>query len=85
MGALRMLRAIVIVLVVALLPSHARAQERIALLIGNQGYTDKVGPLKKPHHDIAIVGKALPIANLIGLASAGNMGDAVVRCGTCAN
>jgi D-alanyl-D-alanine carboxypeptidase len=59
MGALRMLRAIVIALLVALLPSHARAQERIALLIGNQGYTDKVGPLKNPHHDIAIVGKAL--------------------------
>jgi type IV secretion system protein VirB4 len=26
-----------------------------------------------------------PLANLIGLASAGNMGDAVVRCGTFAN
>ena len=27
----------------------------------------------------------VPLANLIGLASAGNMGDAVVRCGTFAN
>ena len=28
---------------------------------------------------------AVPLANLIGLASAGNMGDAVVLCGTFAN
>jgi hypothetical protein len=28
---------------------------------------------------------AVPLANLIGLARAGNMGDAVVRCGTFAN
>jgi 3-dehydroquinate synthase class II len=27
----------------------------------------------------------IPLANLIGLASAGNMGDAVVQCGTFAN
>jgi len=38
----------------------ARAQDpaRLALLIGNQGCSEKVGPLKNPHHDIAIVGKA---------------------------
>jgi formylglycine-generating enzyme required for sulfatase activity len=55
------LRAAVIVLLIALLPLHARAEDkaRLALLIGNQGYAAKVGPLKNPHHDIAIVGNAL--------------------------
>jgi hypothetical protein len=56
-----------------LLPATLYAQDgpRLALVIGNQEYSAKVGPV--------------PLANLIGLASAGNMGDAVVRCGTCAN
>jgi len=35
------------------------AEPRLALLIGNQGYADKVGPLKNPHNDIGLVGKAL--------------------------
>jgi formylglycine-generating enzyme required for sulfatase activity len=38
-------------------PAHA--EKRIALLIGNQGYADAVGPLKNPHNDIAVVGRAL--------------------------
>src|SRR5262249_53922792 len=37
----------------------AQAEERIALLIGNQSYNANVGPLKNPHSDIAIVGAAL--------------------------
>ena len=37
----------------------AQAQKRIALLIGNQGYQQAVGPLKNPHNDIRIVGEAL--------------------------
>jgi hypothetical protein len=40
-------------------PAYAQEPARLALLIGNQGYADKVGPLKNPHNDIAIVGKAL--------------------------
>ena len=32
---------------------------RLALLIGNQNYAAKVGPLKNPHDDIALVGAAL--------------------------
>src|SRR5262245_19637974 len=32
---------------------------RLALVIGNQGYDAKVGPLKNPHNDIDKVGKAL--------------------------
>jgi hypothetical protein len=41
--------------------ASATAQEakRFALLIGNQGYNAKVGPLKTPHNDIALVGAAL--------------------------
>ena len=36
----------------------ALAEARLALLIGNQSYVDKVGPLKNPLNDIALVGKA---------------------------
>jgi uncharacterized caspase-like protein len=54
-----MLRAVIIVVLLALLPSHARAETRVALLIGNQSYDPSVGVLKNPHNDIAIVGQAL--------------------------
>jgi len=40
-----------------LLPSHAQAQARIALLIGNQGYDPSVGVLKNPRNDSAVVGR----------------------------
>jgi uncharacterized caspase-like protein len=54
-----MLRAAVLVLLIALFPAHARAEPRFALLIGNQANNPKVGPLKNPHDDIALVGAAL--------------------------
>jgi uncharacterized caspase-like protein len=54
-----MLRAAVIVLLIALLPTHAWAEARIALLIGNQAYDPSVGVLKNPYNDIAVVGQAL--------------------------
>jgi formylglycine-generating enzyme required for sulfatase activity len=54
-----MLRAAVIVLLIALLPSHARAEAKIALLIGNQAYDPSVGALKNPLNDIALVAQAL--------------------------
>jgi len=54
-----MLRIAVVVLLAALLPSLARAEARIALLIGNQGYATDVGPLKNPLNDIRLVGAAL--------------------------
>jgi tetratricopeptide (TPR) repeat protein len=38
------------------LPAFGR---RISLLIGNQGYSDKVGPLKNPRNDVALVEAAL--------------------------
>jgi formylglycine-generating enzyme required for sulfatase activity len=34
-------------------------QQRFALLIGNQAYTQAVGPLKNPYNDVARVGRAL--------------------------
>ena len=39
----------------------AAAQEpaRLALLIGNQGYAKKVGPLKNPHNDVDLVAASL--------------------------
>src|SRR5215831_16535775 len=54
-----MLRAAVVVLVVAFLSSHAQAEPRIAMLIGNQDYATDVGPLKNPLNDIRLVGAAL--------------------------
>jgi len=41
---------------VAILPASGR---RIALLIGNQRYSDRVGPLKNPYSDVALVEVAL--------------------------
>ena len=41
------------------LPLYAKSPARLALLIGNQSYTDKVGPLKNPHNDVDIVAASL--------------------------
>jgi len=46
-------------LLLALLPSAAQAEKRIALLIGNQSYTSEIGRLANPHNDIALVEQAL--------------------------
>lgn len=40
-------------------PQGVFASERIALLIGNQGYDAKVGELRNPHNDVAQIGAAL--------------------------
>jgi len=44
---------------VFLLPLSVHAEGRVALLIGNQGYSSKIGPLKNPQNDIALIGAAL--------------------------
>jgi hypothetical protein len=54
-----MVRVAIILILFFLAPSLAWADGRFALVIGNRAYTDKVGPLKNPHKDIAVVGKAL--------------------------
>jgi esterase/lipase superfamily enzyme len=57
----RRLLGLFLVLCLVLLAPLATAQEpaRLALLIGNQGYTQKVGPLKNPHHDVDLVAASL--------------------------
>jgi hypothetical protein len=52
-------RSLFSLLMVLVLSSGSHAENRIALLIGNQAYNEKVGPLKNPHNDIAVVGTAL--------------------------
>src|SRR5262245_59671750 len=54
-----MLRTAYILFLLIFLPSSALAEARLALLIGNQNYNGKVGPLKNPQNDIALVGTAL--------------------------
>ena len=53
--------ALIIAAVGMLLGVSSTAQEpaRIALLIGNKAYTDKVGPLKNPHNDVTVVEASL--------------------------
>jgi hypothetical protein len=46
-------------LILLMLSSGSHAESRFALLIGNQAYNEKVGPLKNPHNDIALVGTSL--------------------------
>jgi uncharacterized caspase-like protein len=54
-------RVAIAVVLFLLLPTAVGAQgeQRIALLIANQAYSAKIGRLKNPHADIAIVGAAL--------------------------
>src|SRR5262249_17804782 len=56
-----MVRAAIVLFLLALVPSAAvaQAENRIALLIGNQSYNPSVGVLRNPHNDVALVGKAL--------------------------
>ena len=44
---------------VALLPSAAYAEKRVALLIGNQSYESEIGRLANPHNDVALLEKSL--------------------------
>ena len=43
----------------AIVAGPACAADRLALLIGNQSYNAKVGPLQNPHNDIRLIGAAL--------------------------
>jgi Caspase domain len=56
-----MLVRVAIAVFLLLLPTAVGAQteKRIALLIGNQSYSAKIGRLKNPHGDIALIGAAL--------------------------
>src|SRR5262245_48725689 len=59
LGDTAMIRMTLALVLLVSAQSSANAEKRIALLIGNQGYNDKVGVLKNPHRDIALVGAAL--------------------------
>jgi uncharacterized caspase-like protein len=50
-----------VAIVLLILPTSIYAQEaaRLALLIGNQGYHAKVGPLKNPHNDVTLIEASL--------------------------
>src|SRR5262245_18063153 len=57
-----MLRFVILLLVLgwaSTATTTAHAQKRIALLIANQNYSTKVGPLQNPHSDVTTVGAAL--------------------------
>ena len=47
-----------VILTLAATPA-AQAEKRIALLIGNQGYTSEIGRLANPHNDVALLEKSL--------------------------
>jgi Caspase domain len=53
------MRVVLIIVLLAFLPSAAHAEKRIALLIGNKDYKAGVGALTNPLNDIRIVGDAL--------------------------
>jgi Helix-turn-helix domain of resolvase len=48
-----------IALLVLLVPSVARAEQRLALLIGNEPYAPTIGALANPHNDVAVLATAL--------------------------
>jgi Caspase domain len=52
-------RLVLVVLSHVLLANIAEAQNRFALLIGNQAYKESVGPLRNPHNDVALVASSL--------------------------
>ncbi len=49
----------IVLLICWLLGPAAHADKRIALLIGNQGYSAEIGKLANPHNDIALLEKTL--------------------------
>jgi hypothetical protein len=56
-----MLVRVAFAIVFLLLPTSLHAQDaaRLALVIGNQGYSAKVGPLKNPHNDVNLIEASL--------------------------
>jgi Caspase domain len=54
-----MVRAIVVVVLLALVPSMAHVDKRLALLIGNEAYAPTIGVLANPHNDVALLEQAL--------------------------
>jgi hypothetical protein len=59
-----MLRA-AIALLMLLVSSVAQAEKRIALLIGNEAYTNDIGRLTNPHNDVALLEQALHVVEAV--------------------
>jgi hypothetical protein len=51
--------AAIVLLLIVLLPSLARAEARVALLIGNEAYASEIGRPANPHNDVALLEQAL--------------------------
>ena len=54
-----MVRIAVGLLILMLMPAGAHAEKRMALLIGNQSYTNEIGRLANPHNDVALIEQTL--------------------------
>src|SRR5262249_54846806 len=50
---------LVLILFLAFLPSAALAEQRMALLIGNEAYSSGIGRLANPHNDVALLEQTL--------------------------
>jgi formylglycine-generating enzyme required for sulfatase activity len=59
--AIHCLAVLILATAAALIAGSSIAEEpvRLALLIGNKGYSQKVGPLKNPHNDVDLVATSL--------------------------
>jgi hypothetical protein len=53
-----MVRAAIVLVLLADLPSVAHAEKHYALLIGNEAYAPAIGPLANPHNDVALLEQA---------------------------
>ena len=61
-----MARAIFAVVFALIFNSPGLAEDRFALLIGNQKYSERVGPLKNPYNDVRVIKDALMKAGFSG-------------------
>lgn len=54
-----MVRAAIVLVLLAVLPSVAHAEKQYALVIGNEAYAPSIGRLANPHNDVAVLEQAL--------------------------
>ena len=56
----RLMRCFAILLVIGLAAFEAKAEKRVALVIGNSDYGNAIGFLKNPANDARLIAKSLP-------------------------
>jgi uncharacterized caspase-like protein len=54
-----MVRVAIVLVLLVILPSGAHADNRLALLIGNEAYAVTIGVLANPHNDVALLERVL--------------------------